>query len=67
MFDILKSAHDEPRGGHFADKRTTYKVLRAGYFWPCLRMPNSMSSDVIAINEWASLIKPMKCIYAPKL
>ena len=36
MFDILKSAHDEPCGGHFADKWTAYKELHAGYFWPSL-------------------------------
>ena len=36
VFDILKSAHDEPCGGHFTDKRTAYKVLRAGYFWHSL-------------------------------
>jgi len=34
VFDILKYAHDEPCGGHFADKQTAYKVLRASYFWP---------------------------------
>eukprot|EP00253_Pinus_taeda_P022379 PITA_22379 len=36
VFDVLKFAHDEPCGGHFADKQTAYKVLRAGYFWPSL-------------------------------
>eukprot|EP00253_Pinus_taeda_P031150 PITA_31150 len=36
VLDILKSAHDEPCGGHFADQQTAYKVLRAGYFWPSL-------------------------------
>jgi len=36
VFDILKSSHDEPCGGHFVDKRTAYKVLRVGYFWPSL-------------------------------
>jgi hypothetical protein len=35
-FDILKSCHDEPYGGHFADKRTAYKVLYLGYYWPTL-------------------------------
>ena len=35
-FDILKSCHDEPCGGHFADKRTAYKVLHLGYYWPTL-------------------------------
>jgi hypothetical protein len=36
VFNILKACHDEPCGGHFVDKRTTYKVLRLGYFWPTL-------------------------------
>lgn len=35
-FDILKSCHDEPCGYHFANKRTTYKVLHLGYYWPTL-------------------------------
>eukprot|EP00253_Pinus_taeda_P017664 PITA_17664 len=36
MPDILKACHDEPCGGHFADKRTTYKILSLGYYWPSL-------------------------------
>jgi len=36
MPDILKACHDEPCGGHFADKRTTYKILSFGYYWPSL-------------------------------
>jgi hypothetical protein len=28
--------HDGPCGGHFVDKRTTYKVLHQGYYWPTL-------------------------------
>jgi hypothetical protein len=36
MFNILKACHDEPCGGHFADRRTTYKILHSGYFWPTL-------------------------------
>ena len=35
-FDILKACHDDPCGGHFANKRTTYKVLNSGYYWPTL-------------------------------
>ena len=31
--DILKACHDEPCGGHFSDKRTTYKILSLGYYW----------------------------------
>jgi hypothetical protein len=36
MFDILKSCHDEPYGGHFVDIRATYKFLHSSYFWPTL-------------------------------
>eukprot|EP00253_Pinus_taeda_P013423 PITA_13423 len=36
IYDILKSCHDGPCGGHFADKRTAHKVLRMGYYWPSL-------------------------------
>jgi hypothetical protein len=36
MFDILKACHDEPCGGHFSDKRTTYKILQLGYYWPSI-------------------------------
>eukprot|EP00253_Pinus_taeda_P011052 PITA_11052 len=36
MPDILKACHDEPCGGHFADKRTAYKILSLGYYWPYL-------------------------------
>eukprot|EP00253_Pinus_taeda_P005959 PITA_05959 len=36
MPDILKACHDEPCGGHFANKRTTYKILSLGYYWPSL-------------------------------
>jgi len=33
MPDILKACHDEPCSGHFADKRTTYKILSLRYYW----------------------------------
>jgi len=36
IFDILKACHDKPCGGHFANKRTTYKVLKLGYYWPTI-------------------------------
>eukprot|EP00253_Pinus_taeda_P021386 PITA_21386 len=36
MPDILKACHDEPCGGHFAYKRTAYKILSLGYYWPSL-------------------------------
>ena len=32
MPDILKACHDEPCGGHFANKRTAYKILSLGYY-----------------------------------
>eukprot|EP00253_Pinus_taeda_P032007 PITA_32007 len=36
MPDILKAYHDEPCGRHFDDKRTTYKILSLGYYWPSI-------------------------------
>eukprot|EP00253_Pinus_taeda_P030101 PITA_30101 len=36
VLDILKSYHDEPCGGHFAAKRTSFKVLTLGYYWPSI-------------------------------
>jgi hypothetical protein len=36
VYDILKACHDDPCGGHFADKRTAYKILRMGYYWPSI-------------------------------
>jgi len=32
IIDILKACHDEPCGGNFVDKRTTYKVFKLGYY-----------------------------------
>ena len=36
IHNIMKAFHDEPCGGHFADKRTCHKVLRMGYYWPTI-------------------------------
>ena len=36
MPDIVKAFHDEPCGEHFAKKRTAYKILSLGYYWPSL-------------------------------
>eukprot|EP00253_Pinus_taeda_P030628 PITA_30628 len=36
MPEILKACHDESCGGHFADKRTSYKILSLGYYWPSI-------------------------------
>jgi hypothetical protein len=36
VYDILKACHDGPCGRHFADKRTAYKILRMGYYWPSI-------------------------------
>ena len=33
MSDILKACHDEPCGGHFANKRIAYNILSFVYFW----------------------------------
>eukprot|EP00253_Pinus_taeda_P010466 PITA_10466 len=36
IIDILKSCHDESCGGNFAAKRTTFKILSLGYYWPSI-------------------------------
>ena len=36
MTDILHACHDGPCRGNFFDKRTTYKVLHYGYYWPSI-------------------------------
>eukprot|EP00253_Pinus_taeda_P020083 PITA_20083 len=34
--DILLTCHDGPCEGHFAAKRTAFKILQARYYWPTL-------------------------------
>jgi hypothetical protein len=36
MYEIFKSFHDGPCGGHFSDKRKTYKILQSSYYWPTI-------------------------------
>ena len=36
MQNILYACHDGPCGGHFSNKRTGYKVLPSGYYWPSI-------------------------------
>ena len=36
IYEILKATHEGPCGGHFADKRTSHKVLQMGYYWPSI-------------------------------
>ena len=36
IIDILKSFHDEPCGGNFVAKRTTFNILSLGYYWPSI-------------------------------
>ena len=35
-YDILHACHNEPCGGHFAEKRKTFKILTTSYYWPTL-------------------------------
>ena len=36
IHDVLHASHDELCSGHNATKRTSYKVLQAGYYWTTL-------------------------------
>ena len=74
ILDILKACHDEPCGGHFADKRTTSKILNLGYYWPtifkdakryvrscdtCQRMGQPVRSDEMPLHPQV-LIEPFE-------
>ena len=74
VLDILKACHDEPCGGHFAEKRTAYKILNLGYYWPsifkdakkyvrscdtCQRMGRLVQSDEMPLQPQI-LIEPFE-------
>ena len=74
ILEILRSCHDGPCGGHFSDKRTTYKVLHSGYYWPrifkdvvkyvrscdsCQRIERPTSVDEIPLRDQV-MIEPFE-------
>jgi hypothetical protein len=74
IHDILQACNDGPCGGHFADKRTTYKFLQFGYYWPnifkdpitylsncdeCQRMGKPTARDQIPLQEQV-VIEPLE-------
>ena len=74
MTYILHACHDGPCGGHFSDKRTTYKVLHSGYYWLIIfkdaatyvkgcdsfqRMGRPMSSDQMPLQTQV-MIEPFE-------
>jgi hypothetical protein len=74
MHEILKAFHDGPCGGNFSDKRTTYKILQSGYYWPtifkdakkyvascddCQRMGKPTSADEMPLQTQV-VIKPFE-------
>ena len=64
-YDILWACHDEPCGGHFVEKRISYKILTTGYYWPTLHKDEiKYIGDVIDANAWEGAIKLMKCPYS---
>ena len=66
IYDILKVSHDGPCGGHFADKRTCYKVLQIGYYWPSIfHDARNMLEGVIVSSRWVGLVEHMNCRYSP--
>ncbi len=72
--EILKDFRDEPSGGHFSDRRTTYKILHLGYYWAsifrdtkeyvkrcdsCQRMGKHVPLDEIPLQPLV-LIEPLE-------
>eukprot|EP00253_Pinus_taeda_P007337 PITA_07337 len=56
MLDILEACHDEPCGGHFVDKRTTYKIISLGYYW--LSLLKDAKKYVKSCDNYQILGKP---------
>jgi len=56
VFDILLTCHDGPCGGHFSAKRTTFKVLRVGYYWPTLHQ--DVRRYTSECDRWQRMGKP---------
>ena len=55
VLDILKACHDEPCGGHLADKMITYKVLRLRYYCPTLfRDAKKYVRSCDSCQEWGN-------------
>eukprot|EP00253_Pinus_taeda_P004267 PITA_04267 len=51
VFHILQTCHDRPCGSHFAAKRTTFKILQAGYYWPTLHQDGGdIPASVISLR-----------------
>jgi hypothetical protein len=58
VHDILHACHDEPCGGHYATKRTTYKILQVGYYWPTLH--RDAQQYTLHCDECQRMGKPTK-------
>jgi hypothetical protein len=52
-----KSCHDGPCGGHFSDKRTTYKILQSDYYWPTIFKDEKkyVARTVMIVKGWENL------------
>ena len=67
MIKILLACHDGPCGGHFFNKRTTYKVLHSGYYWPSIfKDVPGMLEDVTVAKEWVDLCHLTRFLYSIK-
>ena len=36
VYDVIHACHNDPSGGNYVAKRTTYKVLQTRFYWPTL-------------------------------
>eukprot|EP00253_Pinus_taeda_P029343 PITA_29343 len=62
VFDILLTCHDGPCGGHFAAKRTAFKILQASYYWPTLHQDvRRYTSQCDRFQRMGNLLQRMRC------
>jgi hypothetical protein len=63
MHDIFKACHDGPCGGHFANKRTTYKILQSDYYWPTIF--KDAKKYVASCDDCQRMGKPISIVEIP--
>jgi hypothetical protein len=63
MENVINEFHEGVCGGHHAWRETTYKILRAGYYWPKLFI--DMNTKVRACNSYQLFSGKQKLLTLP--
>ena len=67
MYTVLRYCHNEPCWGHFPYKRTAYKFLHTGYYWPSLfKDAKNFASYYDACQWMGKSVSHMRCLFNQK-